>query len=95
MLGVATLFYAWRGTATTAVALRREFALASALAGSAYWVAGLAAILYPGTMGLDPEFGGPGFPQAPLFAFAAGCALVGGWLEVPGAGDGGGKVKGG
>lgn len=40
-------------------------------------------------MGLDPEFGGPGFPQAPLFAFAAVCGVLGSWLEVSGV-----KVKG-
>ncbi|GAW26464.1 hypothetical protein SAMD00023353_3201310 [Rosellinia necatrix] len=88
LLGAATLFYAWRGAATAA--LKREFMLASALAGSAYWLAGLAAIAYPGAAGLDPEFGGPGFPQAPLFAFAAACALLGSWLDAPAA-----KAKGG
>lgn len=30
--------------------------------GSLYWVTSLSAILYPGTEGRDPEFGG-GFPQ--------------------------------
>ncbi|KAI0868824.1 hypothetical protein GGS24DRAFT_481050 [Hypoxylon argillaceum] len=85
MLGLATMYYTWRGAATPA--LKREFMRAAALAGSAYWVAGIAAILYPGTMGLDPEFGGPGFPQAPLFAFAAGCALLGSWLDTPGVKD--------
>ncbi|KAI1110713.1 hypothetical protein F5Y14DRAFT_454798 [Nemania sp. NC0429] len=89
LLGLATAFYAWRPAATAA--LKREFMLAAAFTGSIYWLAGLAAILYPGTMGLDPEFGGPGFPQAPLFAAAAVFAVVGSWLDAPGAG----KVKGG
>lgn len=87
-LGLATMFYAWRPAATAA--LKREFMLASAFTGSIYWVAGLCAILYPGTMGLDPEFGGPGFPQAPLFALAAVFGVLGSWLDAPGAE----KVKG-
>ncbi|KAF2968555.1 hypothetical protein GQX73_g5041 [Xylaria multiplex] len=86
LLGLATLFYTWRGAATPE--LKREFMLASAFTGSIYWIAGICSILYPGTMGLDPEFGGPGFPQAPLFAFAAVCALAGSWLEASA-----GKVK--
>ncbi|KAI1185214.1 hypothetical protein F5B17DRAFT_442039 [Nemania serpens] len=92
LLGLATLFYAWRPAATAA--LKREYMLASALAGSAYWVAGLCAILYPGTAGLDPEFGGPGFPQGPLFALAAVFAVLGSWLDAPTAGSAGGKEKG-
>ncbi|KAI0096985.1 hypothetical protein GGR51DRAFT_553259 [Nemania sp. FL0031] len=87
LLGVATMFYTWRGA--TSPQLKREFMGAAAFTGSIYWLAGLCAILYPGTMGLDPEFGGPGFPQAPLFGFAAGCALLGSWLDRPG-----GKEKG-
>lgn len=78
------MFYAWRPAATAA--LKREFMLASAFAGSAYWAAGLCAILYPGTAGLDPEFGGPGFPQAPIFALGAVFGVLGSWLDAPGAG---------
>ncbi|KAI1818516.1 hypothetical protein GGS20DRAFT_189946 [Poronia punctata] len=79
-LGLATMFYTWRRADTRR--LQREFMFFTAFTGSIYWIAGLAAIAYPGTMGLDPEFGGPGFPQAPLFAFAAGCGIVGSWLNV-------------
>ncbi|KAI1748637.1 hypothetical protein F4782DRAFT_534207 [Xylaria castorea] len=81
LLGLATLFYTWRSAASPA--LQKEFRLVSAFTGSIYWIAGICAILYPGTMGLDPEFGGPGFPQAPLFGFAAVCALLGSWLDTP------------
>ncbi|KAI0552443.1 hypothetical protein F4679DRAFT_89412 [Xylaria curta] len=81
MLGLATLFYTWRSPASPTV--QKEFRLISAFTGSIYWLAGLCAILYPGTMGLDPEFGGPGFPQAPLFGFATVCALFGSWLDTP------------
>ncbi|KAI0399398.1 hypothetical protein F4802DRAFT_610906 [Xylaria palmicola] len=93
LLGLATLFYTWRPAASSP-ALRREFRLASAFAGSIYWLAGLCAILFPGTMGLDPEFGGPGFPQAPLFALAAVCALLGSWLDAPPAAAAAVKTKG-
>jgi hypothetical protein len=75
------MYYTYRDAATPA--LKREFMRVSAFTGSIYWIAGIAAILYPGTMGLDPEFGGPAFPQAPLFAFAAVCALLGSWLDSP------------
>ncbi|KAI5928090.1 hypothetical protein F4810DRAFT_705982 [Camillea tinctor] len=80
MLGFLTAFYAWRKPATPL--LKREFMRVSAVTGSIYWLAGLAAIMFPGTMGLDPEFGGPGFPQAPLFTGLATCGLLGSWLEA-------------
>ncbi|KAI0484579.1 hypothetical protein GGR56DRAFT_614495 [Xylariaceae sp. FL0804] len=79
LLGLVTLYYAvrpWPGSPQ----MRHEFGRVSAFAGSVYWLAGLAAILFPGTMGLDPEFGGPAFPQAPLFAGFAACGLLGSWL---------------
>lgn len=74
------MYYAWRKPATPQ--LRREFMRISAFVGTIYWLAGIGAILYPGTMGLDPEFGGPGFPQAPLFIGFALCALTGSYLEA-------------
>lgn len=55
----------------------------AAFTGSVYWLAGLAAILFPGSDGLDPEFGGPGFPQRPVFLVFATCGLVGSWLASP------------
>ncbi|KAH9908172.1 hypothetical protein F4778DRAFT_466254 [Xylariomycetidae sp. FL2044] len=79
LLGLATLFYTWRKPLTPT--LRKEFMSISAFVGSIYWLAGLAAILFPGTMGLDPEFGGPAFPQAPLFVGFALCGLIGSWFE--------------
>ena len=80
VLGLATLFYAWRGAPTPK--LRREYMGATAFISSIYWICGLAAILFPGTMGVDPEFGGPGFPQAPIFVGFGLCGLVGSWLEA-------------
>ncbi|KAI1084315.1 hypothetical protein F5B20DRAFT_593427 [Whalleya microplaca] len=61
LLGLTTLYYTWRKPDTPL--LRREYMRMAAILGSVYWLSGLSAILYPGTMGLDPEFGGPGFPQ--------------------------------
>ncbi|KAF3766183.1 hypothetical protein M406DRAFT_60636 [Cryphonectria parasitica EP155] len=65
-LGVATLFLAWRPllVRSTSPAVARDSLKMAAFTGSVYWLAGLAAILFPGTDGLDPEFGG----------------LVGSWL---------------
>ncbi|KAK7948399.1 uncharacterized protein PG986_009285 [Apiospora aurea] len=79
ILGLATLFYTWRKPLTPR--LRREYMGISAFTGSVYWLAGLAAILFPETAGLDPEVGGPGFPQAPVFVGLGLCGLVGSWLE--------------
>ncbi|KAH8160604.1 hypothetical protein CIB48_g7642 [Xylaria polymorpha] len=80
-LGLFTLFYTWRSAATPT--LHNEYRLVSAFTGSIYWIAGIASLLYPGTMGLDPEFGGPGFPQAPLFVGCAIFAIVGSWMDAP------------
>ncbi|KAI1207304.1 uncharacterized protein F4807DRAFT_183811 [Annulohypoxylon truncatum] len=79
ILSIITLYYTWRPARTRE--LNREFMFMSALSGSIYWFAGLIAILPPGTAGLDPEFGGPGFPQGPLFVALMGCGLLGAWLE--------------
>ncbi|ORY63931.1 uncharacterized protein BCR38DRAFT_514574 [Pseudomassariella vexata] len=78
LLGVSTLVYTWRRPSSPQ--LKREFMAVTAFTGSIYWLAGLAAILFPGTMGLDPEFGGPGFPQAPIFAGFAVCGMLGSWV---------------
>jgi len=82
-LGVATLFYTWRpllGGRGPDAAGRLSLRTA-AFTGSIYWLAGLASAAFPGSSGLDPEFGGPGFPQAPVFATYAAMALSGWLLE--------------
>ena len=79
VLGLATLFLTWRTAPTPAVA--RESLRMAGFTGSIYWLAGLAAILYPNTAGRDPEFGG-GFPQKGLFAAAAMFGLVGSFVET-------------
>ena len=53
-----------------------------AFTSTVYYVAGLGAILYPGTMGLDPEFGGPAFPQAGIFSTGILLGLSGALLEA-------------
>lgn len=56
----------------------RDSLSTAAFVGSIYWLAGLAAILYPGTDGVDPEFGPPGsFPQGPAFSAIAAMAVLG------------------
>lgn len=77
VLGLATLYNAWLRPGP-----RRASLDTAAFTGVLYWAAGLAAILFPNVSGLDPEFGGPGFPQGWLFAFFAACAGAGWVLET-------------
>lgn len=94
---MATLFFTWRAVFlsaranSSALGSFEEVAVArarirdslrmAAFTGTIYWCSGLLAILFPGADGLDPEFGGPGFPQGPRFAAMAAFGLVGAWLE--------------
>lgn len=57
ILGLLALYYTWRPTSQPKDSLRT-----AAIFCSVYYVAGLSAILYPGTLAVDPEFG-EGFPQ--------------------------------
>jgi hypothetical protein len=89
MLGLATLYYTWWPSTLTESAppaLARQHkhdSLRTAVfTGTIYWLAGLASILYPGTDGIDPEFGPSGFPQAPVFVIFASLAVVGWMLET-------------
>ncbi|KAK1982504.1 hypothetical protein LZ30DRAFT_590414 [Colletotrichum cereale] len=79
ILGVATLFFTWRSNASAQMA--KDSLRTAGFLGSIYWVAGWASLLYPGTAGLDPEFGGPGFPQKYPFTAALGLAVTGLYLE--------------
>ncbi|KAG4030073.1 hypothetical protein MFRU_013g00970 [Monilinia fructicola] len=63
--------------------MTRDSMITAAIAGSLYWIAGLSAILYPGSKAMDPEFG-DGFPQAIVFPIFASLAIVGAWMEVRG-----------
>ncbi|ETS74334.1 hypothetical protein PFICI_14200 [Pestalotiopsis fici W106-1] len=78
-LGLATLFYTWRKAQSPQ--LHREYMRIAALLGSIYWITGLLSILPEGTMGVDPEFGGPAFPQKYVFTPFLLFGLVGAWLE--------------
>lgn len=96
-LGLLTLFLTYRsafaapsaststtgtGSSLIALTLQKQDSLAAALVGSLYWITGLSAILYPGALAMDPEFGGPDeFPQAPLFLALTGLVWIGYWLE--------------
>ncbi|KAK1996939.1 hypothetical protein LX36DRAFT_637143 [Colletotrichum falcatum] len=79
VLGAATLFFTWRRTASAQMA--KDSLRTAGFLGSVYWAAGWASLLYPGTSGLDPEFGGPGFPQKYIFTTAIGLAVTGAYLE--------------
>ncbi|KAK4097059.1 hypothetical protein N658DRAFT_489484 [Parathielavia hyrcaniae] len=59
----------------------RDSLHAAVFTGTVYWLAGLASILFPGTDGIDPEFGPSGFPQAPAFTVFASLAVLGWLLE--------------
>ena len=69
-LGILTAYYAWRGATTPQQA--KDSLWTAAILGSLYWVAGLSAILYPGTLAVDPEFG-EGFPQ--FWVFVGGLVM--------------------
>ncbi|KAK6199139.1 hypothetical protein LQW54_010058 [Pestalotiopsis sp. IQ-011] len=78
-LGLATLYFAWRRAASPQ--LHREHMRTAAFVGSIYWITGLLSFLPEGTMGVDPEFGGPGHPQLYVFTPFLTAGLVGAWLE--------------
>ncbi|KAK0100510.1 hypothetical protein ONS96_007784 [Cadophora gregata f. sp. sojae] len=77
-LGLATLYYTWRAGTLGSVAMARDSLFTAAIFGSIYWVTGLSAILYPGSLAVDPEFG-EGFPQFWLFVGFGVSAWLG-WL---------------
>ncbi|KAF6217476.1 hypothetical protein HO133_006814 [Letharia lupina] len=74
-LGILTVYYTWRPTAQPKDSLRTAAILASL-----YYVTGLSGILYPGALGVDPEFG-EGFPQFWLFTAFTGLPWLGYLLE--------------
>ena len=73
-LGLLTAYYTWRPTPNPADSLRT-----AAILGSLYFLTGLSGILYPGSRGMDPEFG-EGFPQFWPFLGFSGLPWVGYWL---------------
>lgn len=83
VLGIATMFLTWRPLLLgPSPAIDRYSLRLAAFTGSAYWLTGLTAIYFPEADGLDPEFGGPGFPQRPVFLFFMIAGLAGSYLEL-------------
>jgi hypothetical protein len=77
LLTLLTLAYAHRPVASARE--RGANLTTAALFNSVYTVAGLAAILYPGAAGMDPEFG-EGFPQKWVFGGLLALNWVGWWV---------------
>lgn len=77
-LALATLYYTNRQVAKDSAA---DSILTATIFGSVYWITGLSAILYPGSKGMDPEFG-EGFPQFWFFIGILGLTWAGWWLET-------------
>lgn len=75
------MFLTWRSQImATSPEVAQDSLRMAAFTGAIYWLMGLTAIYFPGADGLDPEFGGPGFPQRPVFIMFTTCALAGSWL---------------
>jgi len=77
LLALPMLYYTWRSSPTAKLDSIRT----AAIFGSIYWLAGLSAWFYPGSLAVDPEFG-TGFPQLPLFVTLTGLSWLGYWLEA-------------
>jgi len=75
ILGALCLYYTFRRSNNQRDSLRT-----AAVLGSIYFIAGLSAILYPGSLAVDPEFG-TGFPQLPIFVGIIVASWGGYWLE--------------
>lgn len=60
--------------------LTEDSIFTAALFGTVYWVTGLSAYFFPGSLAIDPEFG-EGFPQGPLFVVLGIAPWVGWWCE--------------
>jgi len=74
-LGLAMAYYTWRATAAP-----KDSMFTAAIFGSLYWIAGLSAILYPGSKYVDPEFQGE--PQPVLFSGVLAVTWAGYFLEA-------------
>lgn len=79
---LTTIYFSHHSTSS------KEDMFTTAIFGSLYWITGLSAILYPGSLAVDPEFG-TGFPQLFIFGPLMVGSWVGAWVE-----GGLGAVKG-
>lgn len=77
-MGLSALYYLFRKPSSLAV--ERESLHTATLLSSLYWVTQLSAVLYPGSLAVDPEFG-DGFPQAYLCAGLLSMVTAGTVLE--------------
>lgn len=77
-LGLSTFYYTWRKSPTTAAA--NDSLKTAVWLGSMYWITQLSAILYPGSLAIDPEFG-EGFPQAYICLAQFTFLGLGYWFE--------------
>jgi hypothetical protein len=77
LLGLATLYSTWRSSPVSG----GESIKAAAIFSSLYYISGISAVFYPGSLAIDPEFG-TGNPQLPLFAALLGLSFLGYWLEA-------------
>ena len=82
-LALATMYYTFRPLSFSAdkELMASDSMMTAVIFGSLYWITGISAILYPGSKGLDPEFGEKWFPQLPLFMALLASTCIGGWLE--------------
>ena len=78
LYSLAAIYFLFRRNPTKTAELDSMFT--AAVIGSFYTISGLSAILYPGALGTDPEFG-EGFPQKWIFGAPLVWNWVGYWLE--------------
>jgi hypothetical protein len=77
LLGLATLYYTWRSDLRPGTDSIKTAAIFSSL----YYIAGISAFFYPGSLAVDPEFG-TGYPQLPPFVAFAAIPCLAYWLEA-------------
>jgi len=83
-LCLPTLWFTWTSSQLKPGA-RKQALLAAWIFGSLYCLTGLSAVLYPGSMGTDPEFLSPGadhFPQKWVFGPPLLINALGYWMEM-------------
>lgn len=81
-LGMLTAYFTWRKKESNLIAKKDIFT--AGILGSLYWITGLSAALYPGTLFTDPEFVEEygHHPQAYGFPVFAAMSWLGWYLEA-------------
>ncbi|KAH8694040.1 hypothetical protein BGW36DRAFT_214906 [Talaromyces proteolyticus] len=82
VLGLTTLYYLYGPPASSShpLAQQKSALWTASWVASIYWITQLSAILYPGSLAVDPEFG-EGFPQLWLITGLLSIVAVGTVLE--------------